>query len=71
MTGVVKLKDYLIRAFFALLTAGIALGIANIFNLTVDTRSYPFFICIAIVGGWSGWYLYKKALKNKSRGIPK
>ncbi len=71
MTGVVQLKDYLIRAFFALLTVGIALGIANIFNLTVDTKSYPFLICIAIAGGWGGWYLYKKTKKDKSKGIPK
>ncbi|PFK37771.1 hypothetical protein COI93_14815 [Bacillus cereus] len=71
MTGVVQLKDYLIRAFFALLTVGIALGIANIFNLTVDTSSYPFLIVLSIAGGWSGWYLYKKQNNKTDKGIPK
>ncbi|MEY8350140.1 hypothetical protein AALF16_17895 [Bacillus cereus] len=65
------MKDYLIRAFFALLTVGIALSIANIFNLTVDTRSYPFLIVLAIAGGWSGWYLYKKRNNTTDKGIPK
>ncbi|WP_410985371.1 hypothetical protein [Bacillus cereus] len=65
------MKDYLIRAFFALLTVGIALGIANIFNLIVDTRSYPFLIVLAIAGGWGGWYLYKKRNNKTDKGIPK
>ncbi|KYG37264.1 hypothetical protein [Bacillus gaemokensis] len=65
------MKDYLIRAFFASLTVGISLVIANIFDLNVDVRSYPFLIIIAIVGGWSGWYLYQRVKNNNYKGISK
>ncbi|PEB40963.1 hypothetical protein COM49_16890 [Bacillus pseudomycoides] len=71
MTGVVQLKDYLIRVFFASLAVGITFMIANILGINVDVGSYPFLICIAILGGWGGWHLYKKSMKNKSKGIPK
>lgn len=71
MTGVVQLKDYLIRVFFASLTVGVSLIIANIFNMNVDVESYPFLIFIAIIGGWGGWYLYKRRKKNTYKGIPK
>ncbi|WP_090694906.1 hypothetical protein [Bacillus arachidis] len=71
MTGVVQLKDYLIRVFFASLAVGITFMIANILGINLDVESYPFLICIAILGGWSGWYLYKKSMRDKSKGIPK
>ena len=64
MTGVVQLKDYLIRAFFALITVGILLLIANIFNIRVEVKDYAFLVVVAIGGGWGGWYLYKKQNKK-------
>ena len=66
MTGVVQLKDYLIRAFFALITVGILLLIANILNIRVE-----FLVVVAIGGGWGGWYLYKKQSNQNDKGIPK
>jgi hypothetical protein len=71
MTGVVQLKDYLIRACFALVTVGVALLIANIFNFRIGVNNYPFLIIIAIAGGWGGWYLYKKQNNKTDKGIPK
>lgn len=71
MTGVVQLKDYLIRAFFALITVGILLLIANVFNIRVEVKDYAFLVVVAIGGGWGGWYLYKKQNKNNNKGIPK
>lgn len=59
MAGVVQLKDYLIRAFFALITVGIVLLIANIFNIRIEVKDYAFLVVVAIGGGWGGWYLYK------------
>ncbi|MEQ3591185.1 hypothetical protein ABM560_05355 [Bacillus albus] len=54
------MKDYLIRAFFALITVGIVLLIANIFNIRIEVKDYAFLVVVAIGGGWGGWYLYKK-----------
>ncbi len=71
MTGVVQLKDYLIRAFFALITVGILLLTANIFNIRVEVKDYAFLVVVAIGGGWGGWYLYKKQNNNNNKGIPK
>lgn len=71
MTGVVQLKDYLIRAFFALITVGILLLIANIFNIHVEVKDYPFLVVVAIGSGWGGWYLYKKQSNQSDKGIPK
>lgn len=71
MTGVVQLKDYLIRAFFALITVGVLLLIANIFNIHVEVKDYPFLVVVAIGGGWGGWYLYKKQSNQSDKGIPK
>ncbi|MGE7634314.1 hypothetical protein [Bacillus paramycoides] len=65
------MKDYLIRAFFALITVGILLLIANIFNIHVEVKDYPFLIVVAIGGGWGGWYLYKKQSNHSDKGIPK
>ncbi|CAM3960670.1 hypothetical protein COJ48_13895 [Bacillus cereus] len=65
------MKDYLIRAFFALITVGILLLIANIFNIHVEVKDYPFLIVVAIGGGWGGWYLYKKQSNQSDKGIPK
>ena len=70
MTGVVQLKDYLIRAFFALITVGILLLTANIFNIRVEVKDYAFLVVVAI-GGWGGWYLYKKQSNQNDKGIPK
>ncbi|QDD86378.1 hypothetical protein [Bacillus cereus] len=62
------MKDYLIRAFFALITVGILLLIANIFNIRVEVKDYAFLVVVAIGGGWGGWYLYKKqSNQNKKR----
>ncbi|WP_459501761.1 hypothetical protein [Bacillus sp. C1] len=71
MTGVVQLKDYLIRVCFASLAVGITFIIAHILSINLDVESYPVLICITIVGGWGGWYFYKKFPKEKSKGIPK
>ena len=71
MTGVVQLKDYLIRAFFALITVGILLLIANIFNIRVEVKDYAFLVVAAIGGGWGGWYRYKKQSNQNDKGIPK
>ncbi|AFU15736.1 hypothetical protein bcere0017_48360 [Bacillus cereus Rock1-3] len=71
MAGVVQLKDYLIRAFFALITVGIVLLIANIFNIRVEVKDYAFLVVVAIGGGWGGWYLYKKQSNQNDKGIPK
>ncbi|MED0961637.1 hypothetical protein [Bacillus paramycoides] len=65
------MKDYLIRAFFALITVGILLLMANIFNIHVEVKDYPFLIVVAIGGGWGGWYLYKKQSNQSDKGIPK
>ncbi|MED1409324.1 MULTISPECIES: hypothetical protein [Bacillus] len=65
------MKDYLIRAFFALITVGILLLIANIFNIHVEVKDYPFLVVVAIGGGWGGWYLYKKQSNQSDKGIPK
>ncbi|KFN04464.1 hypothetical protein [Bacillus clarus] len=65
------MKDYLIRACFALITVGITLLIANIFNIHISVNRYPFLIIIAIAGGWGGWYLLKKRNTNTEKGIPK
>ncbi|MFJ8355444.1 hypothetical protein ACIQ69_19040 [Bacillus paramycoides] len=65
------MKDYLIRAFFALITVGILLLIANIFNIHVEVKDYPFLVVVAIGGGWGGWYLYKKQHNQSNKGIPK
>lgn len=54
MAGVVQLKDYLIRAFFALITVGIVLLIANIFNIRIEVKDYAFLVVVAISGGWGG-----------------
>lgn len=70
MTGVVQLKDYLIRAFFALITVGILLLIANILNIRVEVKDYAFLVVVAIGGGWGGWYLYKKQSNQNDKGIP-
>lgn len=71
MAGVVQLKDYLIRAFFALITVGIVLLIATIFNIHVEVKDYAFLVVVAIGGGWGGWYLYKKQSDKSDKGIPK
>ncbi len=71
MAGVVQLKDYLIRAFFALITVGIVLLIATIFNIRVEVKDYAFLVVVAIGGGWGGWYLYKKQTNKSDKGIPK
>ena len=71
MAGVVQLKDYLIRAFFALITVGIVLLIANIFNIRIEVKDYAFLVVVAIGGGWGGWYLYKKQNNENDKGIPK
>ncbi|ALQ70589.1 hypothetical protein COK00_26635 [Bacillus cereus] len=65
------MKDYLIRAFFALITVGIVLLIANIFNIRIEVKHYAFLIVLAIGGGWGGWYLYKKQSNQSDKGIPK
>ncbi|MFJ8415853.1 hypothetical protein ACQKNN_23575 [Bacillus paramycoides] len=65
------MKDYLIRAFFALITVGILLLIANIFNIHIEVKDYPFLVVVAIGGGWGGWYLYKKQSNQSDKGIPK
>ncbi|EJR48747.1 hypothetical protein IIM_03924 [Bacillus cereus VD107] len=65
------MKDYLIRAFFALITVGVLLLIANIFNIHVEVKDYPFLVVVAIGGGWGGWYLYKKQSNQSDKGIPK
>ncbi|PFJ04481.1 hypothetical protein COI88_14510 [Bacillus cereus] len=65
------MKDYLIRAFFALITVGIVLLIANIFNMPIEVKDYAFLVVVAIGGGWGGWYLYKKQNNNNNKGIPK
>ncbi|KMQ19805.1 hypothetical protein TU69_17710, partial [Bacillus cereus] len=49
------MKDYLIRAFFALITVGIVLLIANIFNIRIEVKDYAFLVVVAISGGWGGW----------------
>lgn len=71
MAGVVQLKDYLIRAFFALITVGIVLLIATIFNIRVEVKDYAFLVVVAVGGGWGGWYLYKKQSNQNDKGIPK
>jgi uncharacterized membrane protein len=59
------LKDYFIRLIFALLTAGICLGIAHIFNFDKKPSLDLFIVLIAVAGGWGGWYLYKAIKKEK------
>ncbi|MCC0760293.1 hypothetical protein [Bacillus sp. BRTN] len=65
------MKDYLIRAFFALITVGIVLLITNIFNIRIEVKDYAFLIVLAIGGGWGGWYVYKKQSNQNDKGIPK
>ncbi|HDR7794371.1 TPA: hypothetical protein QCY19_003006 [Bacillus luti] len=65
------MKDYLIRAFFALITVGILLILATIFNIRVEVKDYAFLVVVAIGGGWGGWYLYKKQSTQSDKGIPK
>ena len=71
MAGVVQLKDYLIRAFFALILVGNILVIANIFNVRIEVKDYTFRFVVAMGGGWGGWYLYKKQSNQSDKGIPK
>ncbi|TDK61781.1 hypothetical protein E2K98_12900 [Bacillus salipaludis] len=66
------MKDYFIRLIFGLLTIGVVLGIAYIFNFEwlkdgeLDRNLY--ILPIAIVGGWVGWYLYK-GIKRRNDNI--
>jgi hypothetical protein len=57
------MKDYFIRLLFGLLTIGIVLGIAYIFNIgwlqEGSSQRNLLLIPLAIGGGWGGWYLYK------------
>ena len=63
------MKAYFIRLIFGLLTIGIVLGIAYIFNIDWLQKGKPernlFILPIALVGGWGGWYLYKAIKKEK------
>jgi phage shock protein PspC (stress-responsive transcriptional regulator) len=58
------LKDYFIRLIFGLLTIGICLGIAHIFNFDKNTSRNLFILPIAIAGGWGGWYIYNAIKKE-------
>jgi len=65
----IRVKDYFIRSIFGLLTIGVVLGIAYIFNVDWLQEGKPerniFKLLIVFVGGWGGWYLYKAIKKEK------
>ncbi|RHW43291.1 hypothetical protein D1B31_01055 [Neobacillus notoginsengisoli] len=69
------MKNYFIRLFFGILTLGILIGVRYLFNIDLFSEDrYPLLLLAIpfsmMVGGWGGWYLYRR-IRNKKNDYQK